>query len=116
MTREKTGKGTHYEPSKMEQRSYYLPLGLGDAFKEFCNGNASTGARGAFILFMACRGFPDLRERAIRAGEQMEIPAAIDEIEKRLADAVEVKLIEQWALSLPQGERAKVLAEVRQKK
>ncbi len=116
MPKQKTDKGTHYEPRKTEQRSYFLPPGLGDAFKDFVNGNASTGARGAFITFMALRKFPEVRERAIRAAQQMNIPDAVDEIEKLLVDAVGHKAIEEWSRSLPESERAKLLAEARRKR
>jgi hypothetical protein len=109
----KVDKGTHYEPRKTEQRAYWLPPGLGDAFKDFVNGNASTGARGAFVVFMALRKFPNVRERAIRAAQHMDIPKAVDEVEKVLIDAVGLKAIEEWSRSLPDAERVKLLAEAR---
>src|SRR4030042_5499692 len=111
----KVDKGTHYEPPKNQQRSYILTPGLGDAFKDFVNGNASTGARGAFIVFMALRKFPDVRERAIRAAQHMDISKAVDEVEKLLIDAVGLKAIEEGSRSLPESERAKLLAEARRK-
>lgn len=115
MAKQKTDKGTHYEPRRTQQRSYFLPRGLGDAFKDFANGNPSTSARGALIAFMALRKFPEVRERAIRAAQQMNIPDAVDEIEKALIDAVGLKAIEEWSRSLPEGERAKLLVEARRK-
>jgi hypothetical protein len=116
MLKQKTDKGTHFEPRKTQQRSYFLPPGLGDAFKDFVNGNASTGARGAFIAFMALRKFPEVREQAIRAAQEMDIPNAVDEIEKLLVDAVGLKAIEEWSRSLPETERARLLAEARRKR
>jgi hypothetical protein len=116
MTKQKTDKGTHFEPRKTEQRSYFLPPGLGDAFKDFVNGNASTGARGAFIAFMALRKFPEVRERAIRAAQQMDVPDAVDEIEKAIIDAVGLKAIEEWSRSLPEGERARLLGQARRER
>lgn len=111
-----TDKGTQYTPRETEQRSYFLPPGLGDIFKDFCMGNASTGARGALILFMACRKFPDLRERAINAAKQMEIPAAVDTVEAELIQIIGRKLIEDYVESLPKAEKARIMAEILRKK
>jgi hypothetical protein len=105
------GKGTSYSPRETEQRSYFLPPGLGDAFKEFNNGNASTGARGAFVLFMACRKFPELREQAISAAEHMGVRDAVDLIEKKLTEEITTQAIHEWARSLPEAEKAKLLAQ-----
>lgn len=115
-TMAKKEKGTHYSPRDTEQRSYYLPPGLGDAFKDFCLGNAGVGARGALILFMACRKFPDLRERAIRAADQMEIEEAVNVVEEALIEAVGNAAIRRWAESLPKCEKAKILADIKKRK
>lgn len=116
MAKQRTDKGTHYEPRKTEQRSYFLPPGLGDAFKDFCNGNASTGIRGAMVLFMACRTFPDLRERAIRAAERMEVAAAVEEIESQFIDVARRKAFDDIVQSLPAAEKAKLVTEYYKKR
>jgi hypothetical protein len=112
MARSNVDKGTHYQPSETEQRSYYLPRGLGDSFKQFCNGNASTGIRGAIVVFMALDDMAGLREEAIRAAEKMPIAAARDKIKRMLIEEVGLKALQEWAKSLPEGERAKILASV----
>lgn len=113
---QKKDKGTRYTPREREQRSYFLTPGLGDFFRDFNNGNASTGARGAFILWMACRKFPDLRERAVRAADQMEFKDAVETVEKLLIEEVGLHAFREWAKALPEGERAKILAQARARK
>jgi len=111
MAKQKLDKGTHYEPRKTEQRSYFLPPGLGDAFKTFNNGNASTGARGAFVAWMALDEFSDVRERAINAAQNMKLPDAVEFVKRLLIDAVGQKALRDWSRSLPETERAKLLAQ-----
>jgi hypothetical protein len=113
---EKPDKGTHFEPSKTEQRSYFLPVGLGDAFKDFNLGNASTGIRGAMIIYMALDDFSSLREAASRAAMNLEISAAVEKIKSSLIEEVGLRALHEWAKSLPEGERAKILAEARRRK
>ena len=116
MAKEKIEKGTHYEPRKTEQRSYFLPLGLGDAFKESNHGNGSTGARGAFLLWMACEEFPALRDAAIRAAENLPIADAKQKIRDMLVEEVGLKAINEWVRSLPETKRARILARARQER
>jgi len=111
-----TGKGTRYTPKETEQRSYFLPPGLGDFFKDVCNGNPSTGIRGAMIIYAACRRFSDLRERAIRAANQMDFKEAVDLIEKELMEAVPRRYLQDYIESLPKAEQAKLLAQARKER
>ncbi len=128
MKQQTPDKGTHYSPRETEQRSYFLPPGEGEVFKTFNNGNASTGMRGAQLVWMALYHFPDLREKAIRAAQNFDwttvdtellpqqMPAVVREFEKLLIEAVGNKAIEDWTKSLPEPERAKLLAEARKRR
>jgi len=110
----KTGKGTKYTPKDTEQRSYFLPPGLGDMFRRFCanaHGGASAGARGALVLFMACDEYPSLRERAIRAADQLEPRAAVADLKEKLLDVFGEALMRQHLQSLSQKERNALLRE-----
>lgn len=105
---------TKYKPKETEQRSYFLPPGLGDAFRDFCvgtRGSASAGAAGAFVLFMACEEFPGLRDRAIRAAGQMEPQEAVRTVKDRMLETFADAVILQYVQTLPTAERGKLLRE-----
>jgi len=107
-------KGTQYTPREQEQRSYFLPPGLGDLFRDFCtagHGAASAGARGALVLFMACENFPALRERAVRAADQYEPRAAVDTVKELLLETFGEELMKRYIQSLPAKEKAKLMKE-----
>ena len=141
----KPDKGTEYTESDSEQRSYFLPKGMGDLFKASCQGNASAGARGAFLLSMAAEDFPTLREKAVKAAEySCPSRATIDRIKdllyqevagklieavrnpqglspnmmkirERLMDEVSRTVIAEYVRTLPESEQAKLMAEARRK-
>jgi hypothetical protein len=105
-------KGTQYTPRNQEQRSYFLPPGLGDLFRDFGTagrGSASANARGAMVLFMACEDFPALRERAVRAADQLEPRAAVEDVKARLLETFGEELMKQYIQSLPNAEKGKLM-------
>ncbi len=106
---------THYTPRDTEQRSYFLPPQLADAFRVFWHQSPSDGVRGAIILFMACRQMPDLREEAIRVAQTLPVKQAIEKIERELPAAVTNAQIARHVQSMSQAERLKLLAQLRQK-
>ena len=112
-------KGTEYTPRDTEQRSYFLPPGLGDTFRDFCtagHGGASAGARGALVLFMACEDFPALREKAVRAADRLDPKAAIKEIKAALLDILGQELMYQYIQSLPPKEKTSLMKEALDKR
>lgn len=114
----KAEKGTQFEPKQTQQRSYFLPPGLGDFYRDVCNGNPSTGIRGAMIIdaALADAGFAHLRDAAVRAAANMDFPKATEKIKAMLIEEVGLRTLYDWLKDLPEGERAKLLAEARRKK
>ena len=105
-------KGTRYTPREQEQRSYYLPPGLGDLFRDFgttARGGASANARGALVLFMACEDFPALRERAVRVAEQLQPRAAVKDVKAHLLEIFGEELMKQYIQTLPNAEKRKLM-------
>lgn len=115
----KASKGTKYTPKDTEQRSYFLPPGLGDLFRQFCSSNhggASAGARGALVLFMAMDDYPALRERAIRAADQLQPKAAVADLKAKLLDVFGEALMRRHIQSLSQREKDALLKQSLDKK
>lgn len=102
---------TKYLEPKTEQRSYFMPKGMGDAFKDSCHGNASTGAQGALALWMAMEDYPSLREAAIRLAQTRELPAAVRELKERVIEIFTNDLIAGYIQELPAAKRAALVKE-----
>jgi hypothetical protein len=107
----KTDKGTHYSPREDEQRSYFLPRGLGDTFKKFCHGRASVAMPAAMIMYMASEA--NLREKVIRAVNTLTVREAITVVRTEMEKAFTDARIQKYVDSLPEDEKVKVLARLR---
>ena len=60
-------------------------------------------------MFMACDDYPALRERAIRAADQLEPRAAVKDLKAKLLDVFGEALMRQHIQSLPEKEKNALL-------